>query len=887
MAVIDLSGLWQCEIPGQKKAVHLPGTLDENGVGHPDRVNRPWHPDMADPGRPDPLAGDVITSRFTRRFTYEGPAAFTRLLETRVPENERVFLDVERSRHLTLRLNGREIPALIPGTVSTPYTFELTGLLTGRDEIPLICDNTYPGWPAADITCASAATDETQTNWNGVLGYLRLRTEPVTFIESVRAYPQGDALTVCVSLNAGTSWQGTVSVSSPALREHARKEIHMDAGRQDVVFDGLPLRENVRRWDEEDGNLYPLTAEIPGCQKEISFGVRDFAVQDGRLALNGRKIFLRGEANCAVFPETGHPPMTEAEWTKVLETYRAYGVNCMRFHSHCPPEAAFAAADRMGMLMQAELSHWNPRNAFETEESYAYYRLELKSILRVLANHPSFVMLTLGNELQAGELGHRRMDALLALAREIDSTRLYAAGSNNHYGGQGCDQNSDFYTSCCFYGHDLRACNAGMAGWLNHEYPNARHTYDASMAALRQEYAGAVVSFEVGQYEALPDFDELRDFKGVTDPANYRLIRDKVEKRGLLPAWKRRVAATGEIALRCYRAEIEAALRTEGLSGISLLGLQDFPGQGTAIVGMLNAHLQPKPFPFARPDRFRRFFTGTLPLALLPRFTYEAGETLSFPVRMVHYGKSALQGRLVWTLGDQAGTLPEITAPAGRLTDLGTVRIVLTRPGRETLKIAFAGHENEYPLWIYEKETPVRPESVYECTALDETALAVLQSGGRVYLSPPATEAALPHSVPAQFSTDFWSVGTFPFQSGAMGQLIEKDHPLFAHFPTEDFTDFQWWPMANSRALILPGEWQAIVTVQDSYARLRPMAQLLECRCGGGRLLLSSMGLQDLQQYPEARALLRAVYRYMASDAFSPRQEISVEEIQSLVQPVS
>ena len=264
MAVIDLSGLWQCEIPGQKKAVHLPGTLDENGVGHPDRVNRPWHPDMADPGRPDPLAGDVITSRFTRRFTYEGPAAFTRLLETRVPENERVFLDVERSRHLTLRLNGREIPALIPGTVSTPYTFELTGLLTGRDEITLICDNTYPGWPAADITCASAATDETQTNWNGVLGYLRLRTEPVTFIESVRAYPQGDALTVCVSLNAGTSWQGTVSVSSPALREHARKEIHMDAGRQDVVFDGLPLRENVRRWDEEDGNLYPLTAEIPG-----------------------------------------------------------------------------------------------------------------------------------------------------------------------------------------------------------------------------------------------------------------------------------------------------------------------------------------------------------------------------------------------------------------------------------------------------------------------------------------------------------------------------------------------------------------------------------------------------------------------------------------------
>jgi len=154
-----------------------------------------------------------------------------------------------------------------------------------------------------------------------------------------------------------------------------------------VWLRGLTLREGIRRWDEGEGNLYALTAVLGDSAKTISFGVRDFLAENGRLTLNGRNVFLRSEANCAVFPETGHPPMDAAAWKEILSRYRSYGVNCMRFHSHCPPEAAFAAADEMGMLMQPELSHWNPRNAFESEESKAYYELELRQILYCYDSH--------------------------------------------------------------------------------------------------------------------------------------------------------------------------------------------------------------------------------------------------------------------------------------------------------------------------------------------------------------------------------------------------------------------------------------------------------------------------------------------------------------------
>lgn len=904
----SLAGVWQCRLAdGSEYTLTLPGTLDTNGIGYPDKGADQWHPDAGLGNADDTFCEDApIATRFTRKHTYEGEALLTREFSYQPRADRRVFLEAERARCLRLILNGSEIaPQDGSGTLSTPYVFEVTGLLEENNKITLVSDNSYPQLPHDDIVYSSAATDETQTNWNGVLGYIRLREEPISYISAVRVYPHAGAIDVEADVSCAEDFSGEICLHSKALKTDVIERI--TAPQTTLRWSALPCAEEVRLWDEYEGRLYTLTVTLGEAQKTVSFGIREYAADEkGRLTLNNRCIFIRSEANCAEFPEEGHPPMDEEAWMDILSRYKDYGVNYMRFHSHCPPEAAFAAADRLGILMQPELSHWNPKNAFETDESYAYYEKELCAIIRTYANHPSFVALTLGNELHNHDLGYQRMRTLMEKARTLDATRMYAIGSNAYYGAKGADEASDFYTSQKYYDEEIRGCFAAesekpgekghLLGYINNEYPTAAHSYSHAMSILRDSYKKPVFSFEVGQYEILPDFAELSAFHGISEPANLRLIEKRVEEAGLTAQWREYVEATGELSLIGYREEVEAVLRTPELSGISLLGLQDFPGQGTALVGMMNSHLEAKPYNFARPERFRSFFRESLPMAALPKYTYEAGETLRAPILVANYGKQDIEGELCCTLSDGVSTIihkiNNTCYGKDRLTTAGEVAIPLTAYAAAkqlTLELSLTDAKgrrllyNSYPLWVYPKVTPRCPDTVYEARHFDEQALRVLAQGGVVYLSPDATKEALPCSIRTQFTTDFWSVGTFAAQEGGMGQYIDTEHLLFKDFPTQKHTNWQWWAFATQRAVILPRKYEAIVAEMDSYAYLRPMAQLIEWRCAGGRVLLSTFGLHKLQQYPEARALQAAIYGYLASPDFSPAQSITPDELGRLV----
>ena len=976
MRLVDLTtNPWQLKLPGENEAslnkmVYLPGTLDEFGVGHEDRLDNSCHPDETTAQSFD---DDVIATRFTRKHTYEGPAYFEQEITIAPAEKCRTFFEIERARCVRVYLDGEEISSYEEQTISTPHVFELTGH-EGTHRLRVESDNSYPGLPHDAIVYSSAATDETQTNWNGLLGYIRLREESKSFLSQVRVYPEKDGCELRVELDVDAQKNDTVTeneyiisvlLESLALEEPYYTSMEFFYGKKTLSIHAK-LSEDAQKWDEYESHLYDLKATIRMLtmeefeaekkeyaafedkdkinvtkinthrgtlldEKTISFGIRTFGDDGyGHLSLNGRRIFLRSEANCAEFPETGYIPMEKEAWKNILQTYKDYGINMVRFHSHCPPEAAFFAADEMGILMQPELSHWDPKHAFEFDESFSYYQKELRQIIKVLANHPSFVMLTFGNELHCGALGTSRMHKMLQDAKKQDPTRLYANASNAHYGNEGCDEESDFYASQSFYDYRIRGTLAGnpetpeeaakvdayekangklakvnIKGYINNQYPNAKTNFDETLRKIREQYKKPVFSFEVGQFEVLPDFDELAHFKGISDPANYRRIQRMVREKGLEPVWKKYVEATGELSRLCYREEIEAAMRTKDLSGISLLGLQDFPGQGTALVGMLDSHLEPKPFDFAKPEKFRAFFKEQLVLVGLEKYTYEEGETLCADVQIANYGKTDCDGDLEWTLwaympneesnnvrkvAVKSGHMSAASCPNGTLSKAGTLKIELnnkiTAPVRCDLTVKIAEAVNSYPIWIYKNEMPKCPESVYETTKLDLQAKKVLDNGGIVYYSPKSEESSFNNSIRAQFSTDFWSVGTFGRQEGAMGQLIQKDHPVFKEFPTESYTNWQWWPMANQRAVILPDTvkhpFDSIITEMDSYAFLRPMAQLFECRVGNGKLLYSTLGLQDLQQYPEGKALLRSIYKYLDSEAFAPKQSIEWETLVSI-----
>lgn len=955
---ILLNGKWHVVLEdGTTGQMDLPGTLDENGIGHRDVGANQWHPDAVLGNAAGEIDKDApIATRFTRRHTYEGEARISSKITVPDYGTDRLFVLAERARALRLLVDGEACAVFRQGTLSTPYIFELTGAAPGEHEFTFLSDNSYPGMPKAAICYSSAATDETQTNWNGILGECSMYTRPQNFIDSVRVYPRavkkeeknkagGYVLDVCVELAPGAkkvykdakiilqsealaageledtqTLTEIISYSGEGLAE-AGTDKEENPKTMEIWFRDLPLRENVKLWDEDEGNLYEMavtldngmSAEDKGgstAECRTRFGIRSFGDNgSGRLALNGRAIFLRGEANCAEYPETGHPPMTIPEWKEMLLKYRSYGINFVRFHSHCEPEAAFAAADELGMLLQPELSHWDPKDAFGTEESYRYYRAELAGILKTYANHPSFVMLTLGNELQAQGEGRERMRELVRTAKRMDPTRLYANGSNAFYGEEGCDPESDFYTSQSCKDVVIRGTFSGMRGYLNENYPSADHTYDAAMAEIRKSYTKPVFSFEVGQFEVLPDFGELESFQGISDPVNLKLIRKRVEERGLLPTWEKYVEATGELSRLAYREEIEAAMRTRELSGISLLGLQDFPGQGTALVGMMNSHLEPKPYDFARPERFREFFQECRILVKLPHYTYEAGERLIAEVEAANFGKRNIEGVFCWTLAGKksvsengncepaeikskntviaTGEDTEITiCRPGSYTEVGSLDIPLDFVEKNTaltLKVRIGDSISAYPIWVYRKTTPVCPENVYETRAFDVKTREILQNGGRVYLSPDADKESLPNSIKTQFTTDFWSVGTFADQEGGMGQLIDTEHPIFKEFPTDFHTDWQWWIMATKRAVILPHPMKTIITEMDSYAFLRPMAQMIEFRCLKGKVLLSTMELHKSQQYPEVRALQASIYTYLSGENFEPAEEITEEELSMLV----
>lgn len=901
MKYFSLNGLWKVKLnDGSNWCMNIPGTLDENKIGYEDTGENQWNPENnLIPDNKINNSNEPISTRFTRKYTYEGEAEISREVYYSPQKNERVFLEVERARCLRLLIDGNEVEPYQEPSISTPHVFEVTKLLDGRNKITFLSDNSYPGLPYHDIVYSSAATDETQTNWNGLLGYVRLRIEDENFISGISTYFQNKKITVKVEISASKAGNEEISIHSDALCSDVSKEVYLESGINEIIFENLQINENIKFWDEYEGNLYQMRVEMEHYgAKEINFGLRTFSDNGkGRIALNGRTIFLRSEANCAEFPEKGYSPMKVEEWTSILQTYKSYGVNCVRFHSHCPPEAAFIAADQMGIMMQPELSHWNAETAFQSLESFEYYKKELLQILKMLVNHPSFVMLTWGNELCTNDVGLERMDQLLEIAKKEDPTRMYARGSNEHYGLIGCGQKSDFYTAQRYFEYDLRGTFAadrkkpdGLKGYINRKYPDTKTNYNESMKQLRKTFAKPVFSFEVGQFEVLPDFSELKKFHGISDPVNYKIIQEKVKKRGLEKVWDKYVEATGELARIGYREEVEAVLRTEEMSGISLLGLQDFPGQGTALVGMLDSHLETKPFSFSKPEYFREFFTEQLPLVELDKYTYEIGEVIHSEVKVANYGKKEITGRAeISVYGKNViynETIENVLCPIGGITSLGKVSIPLTnifQAEKLQFVVKIGDIINTYPIWVYPKVNPVCPSQIYESRSFDEDVREALNNGKTVFLAPDSSKEMLPNSIQAQFTTDFWSVGTFPTQEGGMGQLIDDKHPLFKNFPTEYHTNWQWWIMASQRAIILPRDMECIITEMDSYAFLRPMAQLIECRCGKGKLLISSMGLHNLQQYPESRALLNEIYKYMISEDFDPKQEMKFDEVQKMV----
>ena len=853
----NLSGIWSVSTgDGKTYNMRLPGTLDENNIGYPDTL-APLEERIQTPEpETDPLdrlltddeeeisfeaeqpetEDYTVLTRLTRKYTYEGAVRISRMTAFHETPGKRLFLETERARVLSLFIDGEEVEPYIGPTLSTVQVFEVTGLLDGNHMITLVSDNRYPGLPREEILASNAASDDSQTNWNGLLGYVRLREEESVFIERVLVRTEKNAASVYVEISAPARTEEEPEIeaqlrfSSPVLTHDYEQAIKIQKEYTGFLFEGLELNEFSLRWDEEDGHLYAFSAFLNGQEKTTFFGIREFtAGKLGKFLLNRRILFLRGETNRAVCPETSHVPMDRNSWKKFFEKYRACGLNLVRFESYCPPEEAFTAADEMGLLLMPELSIGCGVTAFETEEAQDYYKLELSQILRSYGNHPSFVMLSLGHELQLSEAGQAYAEKLLQFAVALDHTRVYL---------------------------------------LNDQ------VYMPETGGKAPELKCRTLTREI-----LPDFREIDLYSGFLEPNHLVRMRDLAAEKGLTANWNRYVEASGEAALIRLKDQIEADILKEDCAGLLFTGLQDFPGKGGIFTGTLNSHMQFKPFGFADPKRLNACLGSVVLLAETERRSYEYGETVQARISVANFSKEAVENAVFWSFtgGEFAvrDALRGERCPAGTVTMLGSIRIELAgdelnteKPERFTLSLRMGKVENSCSFYAFPAVLPICPTDVLETDALTDSALEYLSQGGTVFFTPPSEETYFTASVPMEETR---------------GQYADLKHPLFEGLPLREYADEFWEHLDSGCSVILPRRTRALIYEMDDPIENRLLARLTEFRCGGGNVLLSTLGLKEKIEYPEVRAFLSAVYTYLDSYDFSPSQEIKPEDLKQIV----
>lgn len=909
---IDLSGSWQFfmgtadEAVFSDETIQLPGTMDQShkGTDH---------------------SADFSPRYLHRDYVYTGPAVYRRSIC--VPpewEGRSLFLHLERTKKSRVWIDGQPVGPQ-QKSYTTPHRYNLTAFCRPghTHRLTIEVDNSSSGMPYAMYSTlwegeawSHQLTEHSQTNWNGIIGALRLDAYPALYISRLQLRPDLTDCSVRVNvtlerLDTEKELHGCVILQAESWNsdQPARQTLPQRAAFSFLQGEScitLSLRHDMGKdcllWDEFHPNLYHMTAtfqtvragELQSAGTTADFGMRSFTTgenQGGKqFFINGHPTILRGEINCAVFPKTGYCPMSLDDWLQIFHIYKSYGLNHVRFHTWIPPKAAFQAADRLGLYLYAELPHWGRRMfgdvALGDFTDVRYYEDEVKRIFAEYLNSPSFVMFALGNE---ERIGFYYYEEFLKYCSSLEPGLLY----------------SDIA------GHSTYPAHADFASkWLVPGYlplVNARNDWDYTEAV--QSAPIPVTGHEVGQLQVYPDYDqELPAFADcILKPRNLEHFRNILAQTGLADRAADFHHATGGLAAMLYRYFTESYMRTAGSGGFLLLGLQDFPGQGTALVGLLDSFLKSKGL--ITPEVFRRSCSELTVLAKMPRFVWKGGESFTAQIMTPNYSPDTAQFRIVWTLATEdgqplaQGALPERTVPQGQITDFGLVEAklpLLPLACHVVLKLALEGHYsaslapgvNDYSLWLFPQSPDITtPENIILCRSWNAEAEAALERGENVLIISEGTAAALPNSRAVTFRPDFWSpmFHTNDPDGYSLGIFVEQKHPLFHAFPTDCFGDWQWYEMLqNARGILInhmPAKLRPIVQPIASIDLPDRLAMLFEAKVGNGRLFVSTIDLLQKQDIA-SRQLLSAIYSYVGSDTFQPETELEPALLRSCLPPL-
>lgn len=890
------------------ETVRLPGSMAENGKGEEVSLATRWTGDIIDRSyftdekyEKYRQPGNIKIPFWLKPLKYYIGAAWYQK-EVTIPDRwsgKRIVLHLERCHwESTLFVNGKK--AGTQNSLSAPHEYDITGLLnTGKNLLSIRIDNRIIIPVGVN---SHSISDHTQSDWNGITGNISLNATSKVFIDDVKVFPDvaNGSAKVIVSLKntSGSEFNGRMTLKALSVNGEDTGNQSARAQKVKIASDGQSLiisyrMRNPQLWSEFNPVCYTMNVGLRQGKKgtidqlSADFGMRDFRTKRTHFEINGTPVFLRGTTECCIFPLTGYPPSDVDSWMKVLRTCRDYGLNHVRFHSYCPPEAAFVAADRLGIYFHVEGPSWaNQGSSIGGGGPLDQYIIdETTRIINEYGNHPSFCMLAYGNE-PAGRSHREYLGKLIKYWKSIDDRRIYTSG-----GGWPIIPENDYNVTS---EPRIQHWGEGLKSIINAGPPQTMFDYNDFIS----KFEVPTVGHEIGQWCVYPDFREIEKYSGILKPSNFEIFRETLAEKGMGDQAEDFLMASGKLQVLCYKADIEAALRTSGFGGFQMLQLHDFPGQGTALVGVLSPFFESKGY--VMPEEFRMFCNETVPLARLKKMIWTGGETFEVRVEVTHYGlKPIMNAKILCRIIDSEGSvLKEETMTMDKINFGNNVIGVFARDLDEAknarklkFEISIPGtlFRNQWDIWVYPEKIKIDTGKV--CITDDIlTAERSLGEGKPVLL---LNYGKLSDKGGAKvaigFSSIFWNTAWTGNQAPhTLGILCDPEHPIFNDFPTEFHSNWQWWdPVTHSQAMILDGlptELKPLIQTIDTWFENRKLALAFEARCGKGKLMVCSIDMNDsLDQRPVTKQLLNSMLKYMNSESFDPQMKVDLNMIKETI----